>query len=134
ASGWARSAATSCATMVGTSSLPAVPMVVLIAPSAGWRASRRRHGPGVQCAGGAWRAPRAREFGVLRSKKRPAGAAQAAPGGMVARLAQRLRGKAVWLERPEDRPGGQDAAGPIACGESAGAAWAAPTWTISAAG
>src|SRR5690606_40961611 len=98
ASGWARSAATSCATMVATSSLPAVPMVVLIALPAGGLASRRTHGPGVQCAGDACRAPRARGLEGAALEQRPAGAAQAAAGGMMRGLRSAC-GEKVWLVR-----------------------------------
>src|SRR5690606_22172332 len=102
ASGWARSAATSCATMVITSSLPAVPMVVMArdAPDDAPTRSACDRWSAWQ-VDGAWREPRRDgnwKCGVVCGCvgwKKPQGAPEAAPCGQAASAQERehvLRG------------------------------------------
>src|SRR5690606_27009031 len=91
ASGWARSAATSCATMVITSSLPTLPRVVMA------RAAPGADVPGVAGSGrtaswqvdGAWRDPRDGNSGCCGyCGKKPQGAPGATPCGQGASTQQ----------------------------------------------
>src|SRR5690606_40940505 len=86
ASGWARSAATSWATMPSTSSLPTLPMVVMAAPGAVAPRSAGGGRSAVRQVDGAWRDPR--RNGNLGCGgyclKKPQGAPGAAPCGQGA--------------------------------------------------
>src|SRR5690606_9953467 len=88
--GWARSAATNCATMVITSSLPTLPMVVMARAAPGVVPWSPRGGAALRRPGPGWRGPRRNgNLGCGGScGKGPQGAPGATPCGQAASAQQ----------------------------------------------